>query len=340
MKKSQEISRKTWRMIAKNLIILAVMAVVAFVGVMSWFTAGGSHSEATGISMSCEIPDGLEIAIVQPGGSMPSMDSEDAWLRNNIVINADNYKFLEELFMCEVTGDGISFYTPSLQQSDGRAYVVYDAETPMDTAVANADFVSFDMYMRSQNPKEVLMTRNSAITPVSTLAAGASYSPDTVVGAVRFAILDSGNNRELLWIPAPNVYFDADYKDNNVNDDKGYVYTDLSTNDTSKSATYYDAVADRFVKGTEGTYNHAYYTPAGVRTILSSSGTDAPVTANNAGDYTLGVDKTIAVLSQSSGDYYYNKVRCNLWLEGEDAESRLAMVNGRFTINLKLEIDQ
>ena len=338
MKKSEEIRRKTWRMIAKNLIVLVALAVAAFIGVRSWFTTG-DNSKATGINMSCEIPDGLEIAIVEPGGSVPDMSSEDEWLRNSIVINADNYKFLEELFMCEVTGDGISFYSPSLQQSDGKAYVVYDSETPMEIAVANGDYVSFDMYMRSKNPNEVILTENSAIRPVAALVSGTSYSADSVVGAVRFSVLDSGNNRELLWIPAPNVYYDADYQGNSVNDDKGYVYSNLDSNDSTKSAIYYNPNTDAFVKGTEGTYNHAYYTSEGVRTILSSFGDNAPVTANNACDYTLGINKTIASLSQQSGEYYYNKVRCNLWIEGEDAESRLAMVNGRFALNLKLELD-
>lgn len=34
--------------------------------------------------------------------------------------------------------------------------------------------------------------------------------------------------------------------------------------------------------------------------------------------------------------YYINHVRCNIWIEGEDAEARLAMVGGKFTANLRL----
>jgi hypothetical protein len=29
-------------------------------------------------------------------------------------------------------------------------------------------------------------------------------------------------------------------------------------------------------------------------------------------------------------------VTCNMWIEGEDAEARLALVNGKFNVNLVL----
>lgn len=59
--------------------------------------------------------------------------------------------------------------------------------------------------------------------------------------------------------------------------------------------------------------------------------------------YELGKNKSIAELKKSSDadtDPYYGDygamVTCNMWIEGEDAEARLALVNGKFKVNLVL----
>ena len=58
MKKSDEIRRKTWRMIAKNLIVLAALAVAAVIGVMSWFTQN-TTATADGISVEAVVDEML-----------------------------------------------------------------------------------------------------------------------------------------------------------------------------------------------------------------------------------------------------------------------------------------
>ena len=59
--------------------------------------------------------------------------------------------------------------------------------------------------------------------------------------------------------------------------------------------------------------------------------------------YELGQNQNIAQLKKSSDtdtDPYYGDygamVTCNMWIEGEDAEARLALVNGKFNVNLVL----
>ena len=68
MNKSEKLSRKTRRMIAKNLIILAVLAVVAFASVVSWFTMS-QKAEADGIVVQTQVADGLEFYIMPPSNS-------------------------------------------------------------------------------------------------------------------------------------------------------------------------------------------------------------------------------------------------------------------------------
>lgn len=54
--------------------------------------------------------------------------------------------------------------------------------------------------------------------------------------------------------------------------------------------------------------------------------------------YELGKNQNIAQLKKSSeNDQFYSAmVTCNMWIEGEDAEARLALVNGKFNVNLVL----
>ena len=57
------------------------------------------------------------------------------------------------------------------------------------------------------------------------------------------------------------------------------------------------------------------------------------------GEYTykLGVKKKIMTLEKPTQDgQYIGMVTCNMWVDGQDAEARLALVNGKFNANLVL----
>ena len=76
--------------------------------------------------------------------------------------------------------------------------------------------------------------------------------------------------------------------------------------------------------------------------ILSGASTPSMVRMLNSVSLTQLQRNSLACISGSfstltrQGDYYINHVRCNIWIEGEDAEARLAMVGGKFTANLRL----
>ena len=55
---------------------------------------------------------------------------------------------MENLFLCEVTGDGSTFNIPKLIQYNNVAYV--DETQAFDTAVANDNYMSFDLYFRCE----------------------------------------------------------------------------------------------------------------------------------------------------------------------------------------------
>ena len=130
MKKSEEIRRKTWRMIAKNLIVLVALAVAAFIGVRSWFVQN-TTAIADGIYAKTKANDKLEFYIMPPSDSDQYANinqrfadnqtwnenhpnespKRTEWHRGELTFDYSDqeFKFMEGLFMSEVTGDGKTF---------------------------------------------------------------------------------------------------------------------------------------------------------------------------------------------------------------------------------------
>ncbi|MFR7372059.1 MAG: hypothetical protein ACLUT0_00160, partial [Roseburia faecis] len=150
-----------------------------------------------------------------------------------------------------------------------------------------------------------------------------NFSRDSVVGAVRFSVVDYKQDppsKKLLWLPAPNILLEQ------TNDE----YT-LSDNKTSGDS-----------------YSHVYYNSNKERNTFSSTADDSAFVVNNSGfvggkfTYELGKNQNIARLEKPSGtgqeddQFFSAMVTCNMWIEGEDAEARLALVNGKFNVNLVL----
>ena len=327
MKNSTAPNRKTGRMIAKNLIVLFTVALAGFCGIQAWFT-DKSSAEADGINVECQAPDGIEIAVVKHGDPAPT-----AYTTGKITLDKDNYPFLEKLQLTEITGDGTYFKKPALIQSGGQAQVDPDAEWSDPTA--NLHYLSFDLYIRSKSQYNIAIGKNSTIKPVApqlTTSDGTgiinqskygNFSRDSVVGAVRFSVVDykpATPAKKLLWLPAPNILLEQ----------TGDNYT-LSDNVESGDS-----------------YSHVYYDTQKVKQTVSSTTDDKAFVVNHKGfadgkfTYELGQDKTIAELEKPSGtgqennQFFSAMVTCNMWIEGEDEEARLALINGKFNVNLVL----
>lgn len=330
MKNSTAPNRKTGRMIAKNLIVLFTVALAGFCGIQAWFTDKRS-AEANGIEVECQAPDGIEIAVVGHGAPAPA---NDKYTVGNITLNKTNCKFLENLQLTEITGDGTFFRKPALIQSGGQAHV--DTKAEWSEPTANEHYLSFDLYIRSKSQYNISIGKKSTIKPdapqlttqdgtgIKNQSKYGNFSRDSVVGAVRFSVVDYKSappSKKLLWLPAPNILL--------TQTDEGYTLSDDKENGVS--------------------YSHVYYDKNKKQQTVSDSKVDNAFVVNKGGfyggkfTYELGKNQNIAQLNKSSDtvtDPYYGDygamVTCNMWIEGEDAEARLALVNGKFNVNLVL----
>ena len=361
MKKSDELRLRTRKMIAKNLIILVALAVVAFVGVYSWFFVN-EHATADGVYAQCTVPEGMEIAVVAPG---TTPDANTVWHDTTFDIDSAHYPFIGSLSYTEITGDGISFVKPKIVQYGSVAMADTSKAAQWQTPIANDEYMSFDIYMRTQTSGEssVVMDANSYYGPDSyTQTFGDSlngWSPHTVIGAARMSVVaNPGTNsaaRKLLWIPAPFLSFDPVTR---TGDNELLPGLAQDQSDNTYGLTYYDASNHEHTPNPDGTYNHGYY-------LLNSGGTAAVhgkltysnsvddaathVTANTSlvatDKYHLPYDVPLATFVSSSTatydnvTYYQQKVRVNMWIEGEDPESRSAQVSGQFKVVLDLKLD-
>lgn len=330
MKNSTAPNRKTGRMIAKNLIVLFTVALAGFCGIQAWFTDKRS-AEADGINVECQAPDGIKIAVVKHNDPAPK-DTE--YKVGNIKLDKTNCKFLEKLQLTEITGDGTYFRKPALIQSDGQAHVNPNADWSEPTA--NEHYLSFDLYIRSKSQYNISIGKKSTIKPnapqlttqdgtvIKNESKYGNFSRDSVVGAVRFSVVDYKHDppsKKLLWLPAPNILL--------------------------KQTTDEYTLSDNMPSGES--YSHVYYDKNKKQQTVSDSKVDNAFVVNNKGfvdgkfTYELGQNQNIAQLEKSldtDTDPYYGDygamVTCNMWIEGEDAEARLALVNGKFKVNLVL----
>lgn len=325
MKNSTAPNRKTGRMIAKNLIVLFTVALAGFCGIQAWFTDKRS-AEANGIEVECQAPDGIEIAVVGHDAPVPA---NDKYTVGNITLNKTNCKFLENLQLTEITGDGTFFRKPALIQSGGQAHV--DTKAEWSEPTANEHYLSFDLYIRSKSQYNISIGKKSTIKPdapqlttqdgtgIKNKSKYGNFSRDSVVGAVRFSVVDYKSappSKKLLWLPAPNILLEQTTDVYTLSDDK----------ESGES------------------YSHVYYDTNRVQHTVSSTDVDKAFVVNNDGfdggkfTYELGQNQNIAQLNKSSeNDQFCSAmVTCNMWIEGEDAEARLALVNGKFKVNLVL----
>lgn len=334
-----KIKRDTKSLVMKNLIVMAVLIIIALTGVISWFT-NKTEATADGINVTCKAPDGLEIAIV-PHGS----NEELKYQTGTITLTKDKYPFLKQLSMEEITSDGRYFYKPKITQNSSGAFVDTTSNEPWINAEnaytnfsanSSLSYLSVDVYMRTQGSHKIILSSSTSVTPqdkdkltgnvedIANKSNMGAFSKNCIVGAVRVSTV-VGNECNNLWIPAPNIIYE-ETKDGNGNIITRKVRTDL----------------DKTQLGF-GTFYHKYWQvdPDTSKRIGNEAQINKKVITNDKGDYSLGTNKELLNLQgePDKDGYYTGMVTLNLWIDGEDAEARQAFVGGRFSADFKFALN-
>ena len=325
MSKDQElvkVKRDTKSLVMKNLIVMAVLIIIALTGVISWFTSK-TEATASGINVKCEAPDGLEVAIV-PHGSNEELKYQTGTIDLTKCESLSN--LFSNLSFEELTSDGLHFYKPKLNQS-GSTVTVDTTDKWSDAEdyayISHNDgtsipYLSLDIYMRSKNAHTIVLGSDTYIKPNSDKLNGADsgnkselgdFSKDCIVGAVRMSTVVG--NEAKLWIPAPNILY---------NYDKGTVSTEIKDKNSES-------------------FKHKYWKVTNLKPSSNKQEAEGVIVNNNC-DYKIGENDALNIaLSQDNDDKLFKgNFTLNIWVDGEDAEARQAMVGGKFTASIKLKI--
>ena len=346
MSKDQElvkVKRDTKSLVMKNLIVMAVLIIIALTGVISWFT-NKTKAEADGINVTCEAPDSLEIAVVRHGANPPS--DEDYTNEGKVdLTDTVKYPFLKQLSMEEITSDGRYFYKPKITQDSNGAFVDTTSSEPWANAEnayttdfsvnSSLSYLSVDVYMRSKGSHKVTLASSTSVTPqhkdkltgnaedIANKSDMGAFSKNCIVGAVRVSTVVE-NQCKNLWIPAPNIIYTETKSGNIIT---RTVHTDLK-NTQSEFGTFVHKYWQ---------VDHSTSKRIGTETMAAEN-----VITNDKGDYTLGANKDLLTLSKDESDesiYYTGMVTLNLWIDGEDAEARQALVGGKFSADFKFGLN-
>lgn len=331
MSKDQElvkVKRDTKSLVMKNLIVMAVLIAIALTGVISWFT-NKTEATADGINVTCEAPDGLEVAIV-PHGSTEELKYQSGTIDLTKCESLSN--LFSNLSFEELTSDGLHFYKPKLNQSgstvtvdttdkwsdaEGYAYKNHNDGTSIP-------YLSLDIYMRSKSAHTIVLGSDTYIKPDSGTLNGADsgnkselgdFSKDCIVGAVRLSTVYKSTDSTIkkLWIPAPNILYDYD---------KGTVSTEIKDKNSES-------------------FKHKYWEVTDLQPSSDIQEAKTGVIVNNNCDYKIGENDALNIaLSKDDDGLFKGNFTLNIWIDGEDAEARQAMVGGKFTASIKLKISK
>ncbi len=229
MEKTTAPKRKTGRMIAKNLIILLVVAIVAALAIWAWFS---KHTSATA--------DGINVQ-AQGGGVEVSWTGADGTYYENLTALNDSEtddttglaKEIDDEYstLNLITGNGNLFFIPTLNRRTGAVVTNTDGTWCGSSFTKTADesimgkYIDIPLYFRSTASKNVYLSSDSIVAPLDTEARMSSYgnfSTDYICSAARVAFIEGigSGTTSVKYIWAPNSNYEL------VENDDGYQLVD------------------------------------------------------------------------------------------------------------------
>ena len=259
----------------------------------------------------------------------------------------------------DITGDGLkgTFSRPTITDSEDNSTIsVPTSDTSTwntnisgaDTEGQSADYKIKKIYFRSTKPMTVYLGdgsqvlgaaevngkklvgsseevgNKSTVKGVTNGTGEVSVSKDCVVGASRFAFLDSDETSvQCLWIPRPNIFYETKLDGGSVAKTihGGTSSSDLDTiyNITNSGQAYPNSAT------------HYYYTKTGDSSTATAIAGNTDLSTTSSGN----TKSKLVTLTKGSGEYYKGSINVVIWVEGCDAEARQAFGGGKFGATLR-----
>lgn len=311
-------SKRTKKLIVINSVLLAVL-VIGFA--YAWFAVNYNSTVDTD-----------EVEVIADNALELSLDGTN-WTSSYLNLNSNG--MLDNLEFRDITGDGSgTFLRPTLVQDSGFAMpgsTWSDPQATPGTPAVKADYIKFNLYMRSADKLDVYLGSNSSVAPLtdSTKLIGADagnkspygdFSKDLAAGAVRIsAAADTGHL--FTWIPCPNIFLETKY-------DSPITNYEIDLN-ASSASDYTDNYSP---------YEHYYNSSSGTHDLMTLSADKLLTTlSDTTGDTLPAKQKLASLTTKDSNGYYKNKVTVYIWLEGCDNEARRAFAGGKFSVSIVLD---
>ena len=209
MEESKKLRRKTGGLIAKNLIILLVLAVVAFIAIWAWF-AKNLNATASGVSVKTRA-DGIEVSWDGKDyyKDLTAVDPQD--IKDEVGPAKNLTGNSEPLKLSLVTGNGINFFEPKLNRKTGVPLENSDGSwkgTDIDENNSSGKYVDINLYFRSPIQKSIYLANDSTVSPKNIderISGFGDFSKDYICAASRLAFLNEYKTEcNFIWAPNSN----------------------------------------------------------------------------------------------------------------------------------------
>lgn len=308
--------------------VLIILNVVLFIllcgaGTFAWFVQILSNDMTTPV-------------VTAEAGGILEISTDDTNFTNEIDLSDETLKaddgtsyyqrHFSKLMMTDITGDGVTFIKPSVNKSENPPVVITTENAT--NAVANSDYISIPLFLRSTEDTVVYLSPQSDLLTTDAIKEGFSilkpttygnrdFSRDCIVGAARVSVIDASTTsgeQKFIWIPHPELYLDT----------------------TDGFVMKYDRTAElgdenhlpNYHTYSEKSYVHSYYrsnSSGGGVTLVNEFPANQTVTKIT--------DKEAQVITLEAG--VSKKILVNVWIEGTDAETRRALEGGSFKLDLR-----
>ncbi|MBE6737612.1 MAG: hypothetical protein E7566_03020 [Ruminococcaceae bacterium] len=306
--------------VIKHMALLIALLMMFVMVVFAWFSLNAGEADADGLSIAMGASDTMLISLdggenFVSGIDLLKPEDQQYISESNKIINSEG-EFL--LSMQDITSDGMTFYRPKFNETDGKS--IPDTSENWDYATKNRAYISQDIVFRTDDPCNIYMGSGTKITTFSenekkklvsdnsneigNKSSAGNFSNDCIVGALRISAIDTsaqGNPCRFVCIPRSDIELVR-------NGDAVTVHTGSAVSDDTSIHSYYDS---------------SYQT------------TGAPVDSYDAitgFDGSQLITTTLNEVVRDGKIGYEGTATINIWLEGCDPEVTRLLSGGKYNI--------